>query len=76
MVDEAEFSKQVQSTIKNTISLSVENIEWQVAKEIDKEIKSEFSKYLSNSNSSNRVKDMANKLLMANNFQIIKNQEL
>jgi hypothetical protein len=75
-VDKEELSKQVQSTIKNAISLSVENIEWQAAKEIDKEVKSEFSKYLSKSNSSNRVKDMANKLFMANNFQIIKNQKL
>ena len=75
-VDKEELSKQVQSTIKNAISLSVENIEWQAAKEIDKEVKSEFSKYLSKSNSSKRVKDMANKLFMANNFQIIKNQKL
>lgn len=76
VVDKEELSKQVQSTIKNAISLSVENIEWQAAKEIDKEVKSEFGKYLSNSNSSNRIKDLTNKLFMANNFQIIKNQEL
>ena len=75
-VNKVELSKQTQTTIKNTVNSNIENIEWQVSKEIDNEVKSEFSKYLSNSISSSRVKDMANKLFMANNFQTIKNQEL
>jgi hypothetical protein len=71
-LNNAQLSKQTQSTIKNTVNSNIENIEWQPSKEIDKEVKSEFSKYLSNSGSSQRVKDMANKLFMANNFQTLK----
>jgi hypothetical protein len=67
------LSKQIQSTVKNTVNSGIENLEWQQPQEIDKEIKSEFSKYLASSNSSKRVKDMANRLFMANNFQTIKN---
>ncbi len=63
-------------SVKNTVNSNIENIEWQPSKEIDKEVKSEFSKYLSNSGSSQRVKDMANKLFMANNFQTLKNEQL
>ena len=76
VVNNIELSKQTQSVIKNTVNSNIKNIEWQTLKEIDKEVKSEFSKYLSNSNSSQRVKDMTSKLFMANNFQTIKNQEL
>ena len=75
-LNNAQLSKQTQSTIKNTVNSNIENIEWQPSKEIDKEVKSEFSKYLSNSGSSQRVKDMANKLFMANNFQTLKNEQL
>lgn len=72
VVNAVELSKQTQSTIENTVNSTIENIEWQPSKEINKEVKSEFSKYLSNSNSSQRVKDVANKLFMANNYQTIK----
>jgi hypothetical protein len=71
-----QLSKQTQSAIKNKVNSNIENIEWQPSSEINKEVKSEFSKYLSNSGSSQRVKDMASKLFITNNFQTIKNQEL
>ncbi|HNV80212.1 MAG TPA: hypothetical protein PKH45_00015 [Tenuifilaceae bacterium] len=73
-LNNVQLSKQTQLTIKNTVNSNIENIEWQPSKEIDKEVKSEFSKYLSNSGSSQRVKDMANKLFMTNNYQTIKNE--
>jgi hypothetical protein len=69
-----ELSKQAQALIKNTVNSSIENIQWQQGKEISKEVKSDFSKYLSASNASQRVKEMASMLFMANNFQTIKNQ--
>ena len=75
-LNNAQLSKQTQSAIKNTVNSNIENIEWQPSKGIVKEVKSEFSKYLSNSGSSQRVKDMANKLFMANNFQTLKNEQL
>jgi len=73
-VNNAQLSKQTQSSIKNAVNANLENIGWQASKEIDKEVKSEFSKHLSQSNSSQRVKDLANKMFMANNFQIIKTE--
>ncbi|MDR1181418.1 MAG: hypothetical protein LBL13_05535, partial [Bacteroidales bacterium] len=72
-VNNVELSTQIQSSIKNTVNSGIENIRWQHEKEINREIKSEFSKYLSTSNSSQRVKDMANRLFMNSNFQTIKN---
>lgn len=66
-----QLMKQTQSAIKNTVISNIENIVWQSSKEIDKEVKSEFSKFLSNSGSSERVKEMANKLFMANNYQTL-----
>jgi hypothetical protein len=71
-----QLNNQTQSNIKNTVNSTIENIEWQPPKEINKEVKSEFSKYLSHSGSSQRVKDMANKLFMANNYQTIKTGQL
>lgn len=75
-LNSVQLSKITQSAIKNTVNSNIENIKWQPSREIDKEVKSEFSKYLSNSGSSQRVKDMANKLFMANNFQTLKNEQL
>jgi hypothetical protein len=75
-INSIELSKQTQSIIKNTVNSNIENIQWQQEKEINMEVKSEFSKYLSTSNASQRVKDMANKLFMANNYQTIKNEQL
>lgn len=73
-VNNFELNKQTQSLIKNAVNSNIENLEWQESKEIDNEITSEFSKYLSESNSSKRIKDMANRLFMANSYEIIKNK--
>jgi hypothetical protein len=80
MVEEPESSADISTSEKeNTpemvtvaVNQNIENFIWQNEKEIEKEVKSEFGKMLSNSSSSQRVKDMANKLLMANNFQTVK----
>ncbi|MDR1121715.1 MAG: hypothetical protein LBM08_12455 [Dysgonamonadaceae bacterium] len=76
IVSRVQLNQQTQSAVKNTVNQNVENLQWQPTKDIDKEVKSEFSKILSDSPSSQRVKDMANKLFMANNFQTIKNEQL
>jgi hypothetical protein len=73
MVSSVALSRQAQISIKNTVSSGIESIQWQQEREINRDVKSEFSKYLSASNSSQRVKDVANKLFLANNYQTIKN---
>jgi hypothetical protein len=75
-VNNADLNKQTQFAIKNAVNSNIENIEWQASKEINREVKSEFSKYLSGSSGSKRIKDMANKLFMANSYQTIKNGPL
>lgn len=47
-------------------------VEWQTNDAISNELKSEFQRCLSQSSASSRVKDMAQKLFMANNFQTLK----
>jgi hypothetical protein len=71
-VNNVELSKQTQSVIKNAVNSSIDTIQWQQEKEISKEVKSEFSKLISVSNTSQRVKDIADKLFIANNYQTIK----
>ena len=65
------LTQKSQDNIKNVINAQIMNFEWQNTEASD-EIKSEFSKYLTSTVTSNRVKEMANKLFMANNFQTIK----
>jgi hypothetical protein len=76
VVSKVQLSQQTQTAVKNAVNQDVESLQWQNEREISKEIKSEFSKFLSNSGSSQRVIDMANKLFMANSFQTIKNEVL
>lgn len=76
LINNVQLREQTRSAIKNKVISNMENIEWQPSKEIDKEIKSEFSKILSGSGSSQRVKDIANQLFMANNYQNLKNKQL
>jgi uncharacterized protein Veg len=64
------------SAIKNTVFTNTENMQWQATKEINREVKSEFSKLVTVSASSQRVKDMANKLFLANNYQTVQNATL
>jgi hypothetical protein len=75
-VSKVQLTQQTQLTVKNAVNQNVNYLQWQNEKEIGKEVKSEFSKMLSSSSSSQRVKNMANKLFMANNFQTIKNEQL
>lgn len=69
------LNQQIQSKVKNVINQNLENLQWENEGEINKEVKMEFNKYIANSGSSQRVKDLANKLFMAANFQTIKKEE-
>lgn len=64
------LSKDVQDNIKNSINTS--SLNWQEQEEINNELKSEFHKYLSASNASERVKKMTEKLFISNNFKTTK----
>jgi hypothetical protein len=70
-VSNVELSNATKSAIKNTVFTGAKNLDWQATGEINREVKSEFSKLISASSSSKRVKDMANKLFLANNYQTI-----
>ena len=72
IVSKIQMSQSTQSAIKNTIIQNVDDMNWQREPDINSEVKSEFSKILSGYNASQRIKDMANKLFLASNFQIIK----
>jgi hypothetical protein len=48
------------------------DVEWRTNEDISDMLKSEFQRCMSQSSASNRVKDMAQKLFMANNFQTLK----
>jgi hypothetical protein len=74
-VNNVQLNQTTQSAIKNTVSQHIDTLQWQKTAGIAKEVKSEFSKMLSNSGSSQRVKDMANKLFLANNYQTIQSQQ-
>jgi hypothetical protein len=76
IVSNVELSNSTKSAIKNTVFTHAENLGWQTVNEIDREVKSEFSKLVSTSSSSQRVKDMTNKLFLINNYQTIKNTVL
>jgi hypothetical protein len=81
-VSNVELSSATKAAIKNTVFNNADNLSWQTTKEIDPEIKSEFSKLVLTSSSSQRVKDLTNKLFFTNNclftndFQTVKTTEL
>jgi hypothetical protein len=75
-VSNVELNNVTKSAIKNTVFTHAENLQWLVSKEIDREIKSEFSKFVTGSSSSKRVKDMTNKLFLSYNYQTIQNAAL
>jgi hypothetical protein len=75
-VSNVELNHAAKSAIKNTVFTNAENLHWFTAKEIDREVKSEFSKFVTGSSASQRVKDMANKLFLANNYQTVQNAAL
>ena len=71
-VSKVQLNSTTQSAVKNAVNQNIDNLRWQKTADIDKEVRSEFSKILSVYNSSQRVKDMANKLFLANNFENLK----
>ena len=75
-VSQNQLNQPTQLAIKNTVIQNVDDMPWQKEADINREVKSEFSKILSHSNSTQRVKDMANKLFVSNNFQTIKAEQL
>jgi hypothetical protein len=76
VVGKEQLSQQARSAVKNAVNQVIEDIRWQSNPGIDNEVKSEFSKYLSRSNSSQRVKEMAGKLFADHIFQTIQNGEV
>lgn len=68
------LSPQAQTAVKNTLGQQLETLSWVNHTETDKEIKSEFSKLVLKSTSSQRVKDMTLKLFANTSFQTIKKQ--
>lgn len=75
-VSKVQLSPQTQSAVKNIVHQQMDQLNWKIEKGINREVQSEFSKMLAAYSSSQRVKDMANKLFMANSFQTIKNETL
>jgi hypothetical protein len=59
------------STILNAANLKIDEIQWDTTSTIDSEIKSEFSKLISDSSKSQRVNDMATKLFQSSTYQTI-----
>jgi hypothetical protein len=70
-VSTVQLNAATQSAVKNTVDQNINNLQWQETADIETEVKSEFSKVLSASNASQRVKNMANNLFLANKFQTI-----
>lgn len=71
IVTRSGLTQRSQDAIRNSISVAALNLQWEEGEAAD-EVKSEFSRFLSASSASQRVKDMANKLFMANGFQVLK----
>ena len=76
MVNNVGLNKQNQAAVKNMIMSDIDDIQWQKEADINKDVKNEFGKLLSTSNASQRVRDIANELFLANNYQTVKNQQL
>ena len=75
-IQTTQLSKQTQAAIKNTVMPAIDNMQWQKEAEINREVKSEFSKILSTAKIPQRVKDTANKLFLGSNYQTVKNQQV
>ena len=71
IVTHSGLTQRSQDAIRNSISAAALNLQWEEGVVAD-EVKSAFSRFLSVSSASQRVKDMANKLFMANGFQVLK----
>lgn len=65
------LDRQSQTILKNVVMSDIENLQWQKSTSINKDVQSEFSKLLSSSNISQRVKDLTDNLFATNNYQNI-----
>lgn len=70
-VSDVELDNISKSAMKNAAFAQLNEIVWQSKETINSEVKSEFSKLVSNSLKTQRVKDMATKLFQSNNYQTI-----
>ena len=68
-ISEVELDNLSKSAIQNTAYAEINRVEWSQKTIPNSEIKSEFSKLISSSAKSQRVKDLAIKLFHSNNFQ-------
>lgn len=68
---EENLDRQTRNMIKNQVNSSVDNMNWVPASE-SKEIDSEFTRHLNDSNLSARAKEMARKLYVSNNHLTVK----
>jgi len=71
IVSNLELSNVSKSLIKNNVFEKLPQMKWSSTVTPDQEIRSEFSKLISSSSKSQRVKDLAMKLFQSNNFQTI-----
>lgn len=65
------LDRQSETILKNAVMSDVENLQWQKSTGMNKDVQSEFSKLVSSSNTSQRVKDLTNSLFATNNYQNI-----
>lgn len=65
------LSQRGKDVVRNVMNSQVGELNWESG-EIDSEIKSEFNRMLSASSASDRIKDMATRLFLANNYETIK----
>lgn len=68
---EENLDRQTRNMIKNQVNSSIDNMNWVPASE-NKEIDSEFTRHLNDSNLSARAKEMARKLYVSNNYLTVK----
>lgn len=71
IVSDVELDNFSKSAIQNTAYAEINRVEWSQKTIPNSEIKSEFSKLISSSAKSQRVKDLAMQLFHSNNFQTI-----
>lgn len=62
------LNRQSETILKNAVMPHVENLQGQKNMSINKDVQSEFSKLVSSSNISQRVKDLTNSLFATNNY--------
>jgi hypothetical protein len=71
IVSNVELDNFSKSAIKNKAYSEINQVKWSQEATLNSEIKSEFSKLISSSAKSQRVKDLALQLFQSNNFQTI-----